>query len=844
MINNNWPVIGRIAKKTFKANSNRNIVAIIAIILTTVLFTTVFTMGFGMINTVKKENIRRAGGDGQVILSNITDTVYNDLKNSSFIDEIAYTKLVADEILDSRLNDLRTEMWYMDETAIAFAGYKLEAGHLPQTVNEIIADSEILEKLGIHKKVGEIIKLQYRVKDEIKTQSFILAGYWKPDTISNVGRILVSKQYLEKNNSELEYSYNQDLNYSGSVSVYINFKNSQKLTEQITALLNEFGYVWEGTSTDKKVDNYVIARISPAYQSVISFDDPSMIGAMAGAVLLIFITGYLIIYNIFQISIIQDIRFYGQLKTLGTTRKQIKKLIKKQIYKLSLIGIPIGLIFGYILGILLVPVLMKSTEYSEEIDSINMAITPIIFIGAVLFSFITINISVRTPGKIASKVSPLEALKFGELGKKKKNIKRSTNGGKLYRMAFANLGRNKKRTVLVILSLALSAVLFNTVFTLTNGFDEEKYVDKFIDKDFIISTIDYFNYRFETSNLVISENDIDYVKNQPEFSEGGKLLAAKVVNEQFYVENLLLASANRNENNWPMIALYGVDDYLLKSMKILQGNLDFEKLKSGTGIIVGLTDDGTGMAEGTNPLNIGEKIKIIHKASDGSSEVYEMEVVAKVLIKENTYTTRQTGNPDFFVPAEIFIDYVEEPVTVSYPFDCKDGNQNVNQMQKKLESYVKSNNNLNFDSKQTYVTAFNGIKNTFVIVGGAMGLIIAFIGIINFLNAMVTSVLTRKNEFAMMQSVGMTNKQLKNMLCMEGLTYAVTTIVLSLITSVVISFTMVKVISASIWFFTFNFTLVPISIISPIFIGISIVVPYMLCRRLNKESVIERLRAE
>ena len=78
--NSNRPVIKQIAKKTFKANQNRNIVAVVAIVLTTVLFTTIFTMGFGLVNTVKEENIRKAGGDGQVVLSNITDTIYEDVR--------------------------------------------------------------------------------------------------------------------------------------------------------------------------------------------------------------------------------------------------------------------------------------------------------------------------------------------------------------------------------------------------------------------------------------------------------------------------------------------------------------------------------------------------------------------------------------------------------------------------------------------------------------------------------------------------------------------------------------------------------------------------------------------
>ena len=109
---------------------------------------------------------------------------------------------------------------------------------------------------------------------------------------------------------------------------------------------------------------------------------------------------------------------------------------------------------------------------------------------------------------------------------------------------------------------------------------------------------------------------------------------------------------------------------------------------------------------------------------------------------------------------------------------------------------------------------------------------------------MFTSVLTRKGEFAMLQSVGMTDQQLKSMLVTEGLVYAIATILLSMLFGTAASLTIVKIVSHSIWFFTFRFTLLPIMILSPIFIIIAIMVPYFLCRSLEKESIIVRLRTE
>ena len=92
--NNNRPIIKKLSRRYFKASKSRNIIAIVAIVLTTVLFTTIFTLGSGLIDTVQDQNIRKAGGDGQAVLNYISDEAFNDVKGNELIDRIAYSKAV------------------------------------------------------------------------------------------------------------------------------------------------------------------------------------------------------------------------------------------------------------------------------------------------------------------------------------------------------------------------------------------------------------------------------------------------------------------------------------------------------------------------------------------------------------------------------------------------------------------------------------------------------------------------------------------------------------------------------------------------------------------------------
>ncbi len=115
----------------------------------------------------------------------------------------------------------------------------------------------------------------------------------------------------------------------------------------------------------------------------------------------IFIAGYLLIYNVFYISIAQDIRFYGMLKTLGTTARQIRKIVYKKAIKLSLMGIPIGLLLGWPIGRLLLPAIVNMlTDDIRVVTTVN----PLIFLVAIAFSAITVLISCQKPAILAAKV--------------------------------------------------------------------------------------------------------------------------------------------------------------------------------------------------------------------------------------------------------------------------------------------------------------------------------------------------------------------------------------------------------------------------------------------------------
>lgn len=846
--NTNRPVIKKLAGRYFKSSKSRNVIAVIAIILTSILFTTIFTLGSGLLDTIQDQNIRKAGGDGHAALSYISDDIFDEIKDNELIDRISYTKSVSYRLHNAGLEKWRAEMWYMDDTALEFGRYEPTTGRTPEAENEIMVDTETLKALGVPAELGATVPLEYEIKGETYTTDFVLCGFWETDSLSNIGRLIVSKAFIDANSDLLAYTYPVDNDYSGVVVAYIMFKGNGAIEPKLNQLLSEAGYTCDTMGGIRGDENYINAGVNPAYQGSSLLENPFMLISGIVGVLLIMMTGYLIIYNIFQISVIQDIQSYGQLKTLGTTRRQIKKLISKQVMRLSCIGIPIGLLIGFFIGRSLVPFLMNGTAYTAA--GIKVSVNPLIFIGSAIFAWITVYISVRKPAKIAGTVSPVEAIRYTEndasaFKGKKAITKKSTHGAQIYRMALANLGRNKKRTILVIVSMTLSLVLFNTVFTLSSGFDIDKYVSKFLNKDFIISSADYFQYRFDRSDAELSQTFIQAVQQEDAYEDGGELSTVRVLEEFFSVESETIVNHNKDKAGNPHVSLYGADDFLLKSMEVIEGKIDWEALRSGKYVLYGLQSDDNGNIIQDQSVQVGDVLRFHHSTADGLNSTMDatvdLTVMAKVRINNSVDTHRQTGGTNFYMPTENFKPLCTDPHVVNFSFNVKPGQEMA--MEDFLTSYTENiEPGMDYESKQTYVNSFHDLTSMIITIGGALSVIIGLIGITNFINSMLTSIITRKKEFAMLQSIGMTGKQLKSMLACEGLYYAVGTILASAFFGTLFSLIIVQGIANSIWFFTYRFVIWPMLVIYPFLLAVTIIIPSILYRKIAKTSIIERLR--
>ena len=311
--------------------------------------------------------------------------------------------------------------------------------------------------------------------------------------------------------------------------------------------------------------------------------------AIAAVALLIVFTGYLIIYNVFQISVAGDIRFYGLLKTIGTTPRQLRRIIRLQALALSAAGIPAGLALGWLLGGQLTPVVAARLNGVRAVTSVS----PWIFAAAALFALCTVLLSCRRPGRMAGKVSPVEAVRYAEGGGKARAKARKARRVTPFTMAWANLGRSKGKTAVTVLSLSLAVVLLTVTVNFAGGFDMDKYVANFTASDFIVANagkLQSGNVGF-TDDMGLPQQAIDDIDAQGGVTAGGVVYgkttpALEYVTEDWFRQNKghwaspeqlddLVRLTGRNEAGLlaDAVQLYGMSAFALDHLTVLAGDL-------------------------------------------------------------------------------------------------------------------------------------------------------------------------------------------------------------------------------------------------------------------------------
>ena len=873
--NNNKAVIKKLANRSFRSNKMRNVIAVIAIALTTFLFTAVLTIGMGAKGTLEYNMAKMIGTGADALVQGLSEEQFQQLKENSMFEKVGCW--VPIEIM-TNTNRMVAEIDYADQPQLELRMQTPRTGSAPQKANEVLVSANILKDLNIEEKIGAEIPIEFKNRQSGQMYHFdmIVSGiYDTPNEKSE--SVIVSKAFMEEN-PEMMNEIAQGREGCGIYDADVIMRDSSMVKERISEFVRSIG----GNPDDRSAENYI--RVAP--NTFLSNNSGgSIMWLVAGVFGVLFMfCGYLLIYNVFEIAVTNDIRQYGLLRTVGTTSQQIKRLVNRQALYLFLIGTPLGLFFGTLLGRSILPAALQIFAVDFSGGNIEVGTLPYLGIiaGAILFSGLTVYISTRKSVKKASRVSPIEAIRYVEQDMVSIKRKKTASGAVIPRMAKANLQRNKRRTVFIVISLTLSIVLLNSVFIVSGSFDEDAYIENQSRSDFRVYSPGIqaaFGNDFG-HNSAVPEKAVEEIKAQPGVTsevylyrntfeddhiscDWGTPYVVDNTNKELRMmpEHLNLGVyqtgterdyAALTADNHPLGNVFGFSENFFDQLDIIEGETDLsvlkDKLWNGNNVILmGEYNDhgnfGGAEAAAYRGLSVGDTIQFY----ENGTPTEEFTIIAKAAATDGDVTVTGGGSniaqiiegPRIFMAENKFKEIYETPTLYGFLFDVEE------QYQQEMETYLAQDTDVAYTSILTMKATVSGVKNVVLLIGGMIGAVFALVGLINFINLVMTNIITRRHEFATMQSIGMTNRQLRKMMISESFSYVLLAGIVGTLAAAVLGITLVRSfveISPSSIMMTFQMTLLPALIMLILFLALAFIVPVVALRLFNNRSVVERLR--
>lgn len=844
--NRNKEVIKRVEKGMMKANRTRNIFAIVAVALTTFMITTIFSLGINYKENMELTSVRTSGTNANVSLAMPTNEQEKEIRDLDYVKTVGTQYMIGSVAEKNEADrDLAIAMQYYDNTE--WEKHYKEAisnikGEYPKKENEIMLSEDALSQLGIKEpKLDMEIPLSYISKDGEQKDTFTLSGWFRSYT--GTGMAFLSESYCQ------EHGYT--MQNSGVLSISLDNPKDNFYDIQDDIALNE-NQTFQGSVSMSSSSGSVYAMI----------------------ILLVFFiigSGYLLIYNVLYISISRDTRFYGLIKTLGTTEKQIKTLVKRQALTFGCIGIPIGVILAGVLSFGIVPVILENAfDSGKSIMDAEMFFHPSIFILSIIFSALTVWISCNAPAKVAGKISPIEALRYQNFASTKTKSRNSTNGGKLHVMAYHNVFRDKKRAFLVFMSLFMGITMILGVNGMIGSMKAENYVEKYMDYNFEYRDVQFEQY--EQPNKEVPQFDeqfveqikqIDGVKNVDiqktvwggiAFDEADleEFMKIKYEDSRYKTEGQSYQEMVADLKKYANAGDYGCYITTLDDKAVEEYNtehpdtpIDIEKFQRGETAISGMDAE----YNAPNTALVGKTLSLTADSPDGKATDFLIDGSFYFGDYENNLSYSMDQRKDISIVPDII--YVSEagmerltsaPIISGIGIDIKDMNQ-LEEIDSELQALngTLTKTEWSYQSPVGIIEEFNQMNYSMNLLGNGAAVLLIVIGLINFINVMLTGVVARKNEFAVMESIGTSKKQIKKILTLEGGIYALVTtgLIMTLGNAFLLLVADAVPHIADYAKFEYPFALV-ICLIFAIFI-ICLSVPAIVYRAVSKETVIERL---
>lgn len=676
------------------------------IILSVFLVTVIFGMAEMAIRSQQYQEIK-TGGNWHVVFSDIDDETGALIQARPEVTGSGWYGYVNE-----------TKDFSVDGRPIAFAGIDEQAFHsmflneisegsFPKAVNEVVLSEYAKLQLGM--SIGDTIQID-GIRDPLIITGFAenSAKQMRMDTFSALLNMDGFRAYIPSDN------------YTEQLVVQLSaFCNMQKVIADITEQLH--------LSEEQVVQNgNLLAVLGQSNNDFIL----QLYGCAVVLFLLVMVASVLMITSSLNSNVMQRTEFFGMLRCIGATKKQIMKFVRREGLRWCKFAIPIGLICGIVVvWVLCAALKLISPDYFSELPVFRISWISV-FCG-ILIGFLTVLLAARAPAKKAASVSPLTAVSGNAFNNQA--VKTAANTRLFHidtSLGVHHATSNRKNFILMIGSFALSIILFLSFSTAIDFMNHAiNALEPYTPDVSIVSTDNTRNVpkelltQFEEQPFVKRAYGRTFAYDLPTSSEDRRVNLISYEEHQFS-----WAKENLVEGN--MKDIYSSDNAVLAVY-----NSEYEL---HTGDIVTVSMDG----QQQNLKVVGVLSKSPFTNSPGTANIICTEDTFQRLYGETQYTI------------------------IDLQFERGTTDEEVNTIREIAGS------GFSFSDRRQSNQQSVGAYYSFALFIYGFLVVIALITVFNIVNSINMSISARIRQYGAMRAIGMSNKQLIKMVTAEAVTYS------------------------------------------------------------------------
>lgn len=841
LANNNLKVCWTLVRRDFRFHRVKNAVLALAVALVTGLYAFVFLLGGAVEGAFLLNYQYTYGSTSHILYSGLTEhqaellSQHPNIKSTVRLSTIG---TLSDPMMGQRLVKLAVTDQDYAETVLSVP----TTGRLPQQPGEIALDEFTMGSLGIVREIGAPVTLQWTdASGQAHTDEFTLCGWWASPTNFTEACAWITAETART----LVPDY--DSENAANLTLGVTLHQPRDLDAQAAQILADQGLPELPFTTNLAYND---ARMDLAGQQARPYYAPA---------LLVLLCGFLMIFAIVQVTAEQDRAYFAGLKALGLSPRQLRRYLLEKGVSVTALGLVPGFLIGFGLNLAITSRVVVGMEQNPALYFLSwqpFALTAVCALGTTLLSYLL-------PTLRLARLTPAQTLRLNE--------SRPAHGGgtkngmvTLPRLALRTLGRGKGRMALSVVILLAAVLLLTDIRLQYVSLQEDLYLEALSPWDYSIADASAATtyQRYNEHNQGITQEMVEELSARPEVTSVSALktrevsltadetLRARVVDyyNQPYDETMTLKESQAAFPDWMAgldrfsetgaytAIVVGLDgaylDYVLENCPFTSGSFDQAAFASGNYVIIA----GGAYHEGVSCLAAGETLELEGRAF----------TVMGSLMHDNAYL-EGTNSPEasftfyYLVPLPVFEELFPGQGYRQLAVDIDHSQQS--SFEAFLSQYEQGlNRGISITMRSDYQQNFENSRLNMVLILGMVGAVLLLIALLNFVNLLVAKTVSRRREFAVYQSLGMTLSQLRRLVLLEGAFSAfLLAVVLVPVTIAFAALVMPGYIENLSWVSVYTFDVTPLWIILPVVVALALLTPLICLHFLTKGTIQQRL---